>query len=757
MRTMLRGKVTLLFVVCAVLIAVPGAAALAQDTGTSTAPTIQSDKADYGPGELVTLTGSNWQSGESVHINVNDDVGQTWSRNVDVTADASGNISDSFNLPDWFVATYTVTASGASGTATTSFTDGNVDITNAASTSATVGATYKLENIGSGACATAPAANAGNTKTATLTGPGGGLATPPGKLGANLNDRIRITASAVTSGWKVASYSVRDESGPNSNPVIHTETLTPNASNVACYVALKANNSSVLLTANFQQTNSAPTVSTNAGNVSGNEGAEITNSGAFSDADGNNTLTITKQSGAGTVTPSTTTPGAWSWSHTPNDNGSGTVVVQATDGTATVTDSFDWSAANVAPTGTLGNNGPKDEGSAVSVSFTGASDASSVDAASLKYAFDCQGGSLASATYASAGTSSSTSCTFNDNGSFDVTGVIIDKDGGRHNASTSVTVTNVAPDVTLNGPTTAANEGDAVSYNYSWTDPGSDDTFPEAGNSVNCGPNGAASNQVFNAALKTGSFKCTFSDDSGAGTFGVSATVTDDDGGAGTDTTQTEVNNVAPTITNISASVQNVLSGNNVSFTGTATDPSSVDTTAGFSWQWSKDGGAYTAGSNPFSTSFSTCSSHSVSAKATDKDGGTSAAVSSGNVNVYDGSFLAPLKAASDNLVQKGRVLPVKISVGCGTNLLTGLTPDIRLFSGDPTAAVNEADFVVPAESVSSADTTGVMRPVDGGYIYNLQVPNDSKATAGAKYYIRVSPFGINAGQHMLISIQIRK
>ena len=92
---------------------------------TAPAPTIQSDKADYSSGELVTLTGSNWQPGESVNIVVNDDAGQTWNRNVNVTADQSGNISDSFNLPDWFVATYSVKATGASGAiATTSFTDG---------------------------------------------------------------------------------------------------------------------------------------------------------------------------------------------------------------------------------------------------------------------------------------------------------------------------------------------------------------------------------------------------------------------------------------------------------------------------------------------------------------------------------------------------------------------------------------------------------------------------------------------------------
>ncbi len=130
MRTrLMRGKFWLLFMTFGILLAIPAMAmALTADPSgnTSPAPTIQSDKADYAPGELVTLTGGNWQPGESVHINVNDDEGQTWSRNVDVTADASGNISDSFNLPDWFVATYSVTATGSSGTATTSFTDARV-------------------------------------------------------------------------------------------------------------------------------------------------------------------------------------------------------------------------------------------------------------------------------------------------------------------------------------------------------------------------------------------------------------------------------------------------------------------------------------------------------------------------------------------------------------------------------------------------------------------------------------------------------
>ena len=64
------------------------------------------------------LTGGNWQPGESVHVVVNDDglnPEQPWQRDVTVTADEQGAILDSFDLPNWFVAAYTVDATGSSG------------------------------------------------------------------------------------------------------------------------------------------------------------------------------------------------------------------------------------------------------------------------------------------------------------------------------------------------------------------------------------------------------------------------------------------------------------------------------------------------------------------------------------------------------------------------------------------------------------------------------------------------------------------
>ena len=90
-------------------------------------PTIASDKADYAPGETVTLTGTNWAAGESVRIVVNDTYGSSWKRDVTVTASDVGVVIDVFSLPTWFVSNYNVVATGpVSGTATTTFTDSSV-------------------------------------------------------------------------------------------------------------------------------------------------------------------------------------------------------------------------------------------------------------------------------------------------------------------------------------------------------------------------------------------------------------------------------------------------------------------------------------------------------------------------------------------------------------------------------------------------------------------------------------------------------
>src|SRR5262245_21349000 len=122
----------LVLVAAGLLVTMPIGASVLGTSGSG-APTIGSDRPDYAPGSTVTLTGSNWDpDGSAVHIVVNDDAGQTWTHSADPTPAGDGSVQDVFTLPDWFVATYSVTAtqttsSGGTLSATTSFADFNSD------------------------------------------------------------------------------------------------------------------------------------------------------------------------------------------------------------------------------------------------------------------------------------------------------------------------------------------------------------------------------------------------------------------------------------------------------------------------------------------------------------------------------------------------------------------------------------------------------------------------------------------------------
>src|SRR5207245_11673635 len=99
---------------------------------------------------------------------------------------------------------------------------------------------------------------------------------------------------------------------------------------------------------------------------------------------------------------------------------------------------------NVAPTATLSNNGPVNEASPVTVSFSSQLDPSAADtSAGFHYAYSCTNVSLTAATYAASGAGASTSCTFTDDGSFTVRARIIDKDGGFSEYTTTVSVSNL--------------------------------------------------------------------------------------------------------------------------------------------------------------------------------------------------------------------------------------------------------------------------------------------------------------------------
>src|SRR5205823_14033690 len=220
-----------------------------------------------------------------------------------------------------------------------------------------------------------------------------------------------------------------------------------------------------------------------------------------------------------------------------DDSGAGTADVSASvsdDDGGTGSDTIHVAVANVAPTATFGNDGPVDEGSSFHLSLTSPHDASSDDqAAGFTYAFDCGDGSG----YGAFSASASATCPTNDNGVRNVKGKIKDKDGGVSEYTGTVTVNNVAPTVHLSG-TNSANEGDTKHYSYSWTDPGSADTFPS--HSVGCGVHGTASNSSFDAKSGTGYVCTTVTGVSGIRTAACYEKVSDDDGGTRSDKTHVD-------------------------------------------------------------------------------------------------------------------------------------------------------------------------------------------------------------------------
>ena len=372
--------------------------------------------------------------------------------------------------------------------------------------------------------------------------------------------------------------------------------------------------------------NAAPTVAADNASVTVTEGSLASNTGSYSDANAGQDVAISAS--VGVVTKTGTNTGTWDWFFLTNDGPaqSQTVTITADDGAGGIaTTTFSLTVTNVAPTATLGNGGPVNEGTSASVSFTGQYDPSTVDtAAGFHYAFSCTNGDLSGATYAGSGTSASTSCSSSDNGSFPVKARIIDKDGGFTEYTTNLVVNNVAPTGTLgnNGP---INEGGSATVSFSGqSDPSSVDTAAGFHYAFSC-TNGDLSGATYAGSGTSASTSCSSSDN---GSFPVKARIIDKDGGFTEYTTNLVVNNVAPTGTLGNNGPINEGGSATVSFSGQS-DPSSVDTAAGFHYAFSctngdLSGATYAGSGTSASTSCSSSDNGSfpVKARIIDKDGG---------------------------------------------------------------------------------------------------------------------------------------
>jgi PKD domain-containing protein/Big-like domain-containing protein len=279
-------------------------------------------------------------------------------------------------------------------------------------------------------------------------------------------------------------------------------------------------------------TNQPPLVAADHPAVAVNEGSAHSNSGTFSDPDGN---AVTLAASSGSITKSGTSSGTWTWSAAATDEGGSsnqTITVTADDGNGgTSTASFPVTVAGAAPIANItapGSTAP--EGTAVHLTGSAVSPSAADNAAGFTYGWSVTKNGAA---YRN-GSGAHWQFTPDDEGTFVVTMRATDDGSMSDTASVTVTGTNVWPTAGVTGVAAATPLAipmflphSTLNFTGSFTDPGALDSHTSRWNfgdgvtsSASFGPSGSgtpSASHAYNAA----------------GIYHVSLTVTDDDGGVG--------------------------------------------------------------------------------------------------------------------------------------------------------------------------------------------------------------------------------
>lgn len=198
--------------------------------------TVRTDKADYAPGEIVTITGSGWQPGETVTLSLVELPLIDTPTPVTAVADANGNIINTQFSPDQYDigVRFYLTAMGNVSQAQTMFTD-NKSVTVSFASTGSGSVTSNPAGINctdtggtsSGTCSV----SVGNTAQVTLTA----AATSPSTIGAWTVPSGYSIDSGCTSGNTSCVFTLNNTS--------QTVAVAFNAGAAAEYVVTSSNNS----------------------------------------------------------------------------------------------------------------------------------------------------------------------------------------------------------------------------------------------------------------------------------------------------------------------------------------------------------------------------------------------------------------------------------------------------------------------------------------------------------------------------------
>ncbi|HXG34920.1 MAG TPA: kelch repeat-containing protein [Bryobacteraceae bacterium] len=622
--------------------------------------TVKTDKADYAPGETVTITGAGWVPGETVTLQLHEVPTTHSDRVLTAVADASGRIFNNSFSPEShdLGVTFYLTAIGSLSQAQAVFTDDQTKINqvnlktgqNPSPVTAGFSATYVYDVVfnrtgsaGSNSCTV--------QMSVTTTGSETGL---PSGASASFSPS-QLTQSGAGTLQTTLTITTTSAVAPGTYTFTVRATGTGGAGNDCGTGDFRQQPGQTLVVA--PPANTAPAVAFIAPPTSANEGETKTFSFQITDPDSGQTFSFesgfpdcgtagTLVAGSATINNSTKT-GSFQCSF-PDGPANPLVRVQVRDSASASSNIATVSVTvnNVAPAVTLTGPGSADEGSTQTYTFTVTDPGQDPFTLAAGYPRCGANGSLVGSVTTNS-TGGSFQCKFPDGpASSDVEVQVSDSDGASSNiAKISVTVNNVAPTVALTGPS-SAHEGSTQTYTFTVTDPGQD-TFTLAAGYPRCGANGSLVTGSVTTNGTGGSFQCNFPD--GPALSDVEVQVSDSDGASSNIAKiSVTVRNVPPAIASLDLlySASSINENGTVTLYGTFSDPGTLDShTVVIDWG---DGSPPTqidvpAGSpkaftathqylddNPTGTPSDT---YTITVTVTDKDGGTGAGTTSITVN----------------------------------------------------------------------------------------------------------------------------
>ncbi len=427
-------------------------------------------------------------------------------------------------------------------------------------------------------------------------------------------DTISYSVTATDAGTADTlsySWNFGDGTSSTSSTSTTTHTYADNAS-YAVTVTVTDDTGSVTSSGTSVITNANPVIGSGTWPTGGTADVSVSFVASATDAGTADTLTYLWSWGDGTTSTSS------SASHTWADNGTYTITLTVTDDDGGVTTSSQLMViAEGAPViSSMSATTPLVEGS--SGTFT----VSATDADTITYSWDYGDGST--------GSGSSTTHAYAEDGTYTVTATATDPSGANDSQTSTVTVTNANPVIGSGTWPTTGSEGVSVSFVGVATDPGSFDTLTYAW-SWGDGETSTGASASHTWATE--------------GSYTVTLTVTDDDGGTVSTSQTMVIANVAPVIGSISATSP-LAEGETATFTGTATD------VAGDTLTYTWDYGDGTTGTGDSSThAYADNGSYTVTLTVTDDSGATDVSTTTLTVSNADpviGSGSWPTTGAED-------------------------------------------------------------------------------------------------------------